>query len=331
MDVKQIKLSATASPKLSEITAPRTAAITTGCILVPAPGGDYHRALASLHRQTEPVDCIVAIGEPFGSETARGGAAARGESVLVRWVAPSVGDNLTTALNQALTKVQTDLVFYLRSDDRWTVDHLAQMRAVYKRNPEVDFVFCDARPEIASDEGAIHPADEVDLGYTAVATYLDLEYSGGPLSCLSMRRSLANRLMPLVDDPDWHDQPEVVLALGASLAGARKCHLRRTLSIVSESVQAAQNCRAGTRMDFSYRLRLLRLVGKLARQLRLDSDFVRQVIGLEYGSKAPNDRQTFERYCEYARLHQPDGPSRRRAIQTLLATKHQLGGQIAAG
>src|SRR2546421_4905275 len=91
--------------------------LTTHCIVVPASQGDYRRALTSLHSQTEPVDAITAIGEPSAGELLR-------TTASVRWMA-SASDNQIASLNAALSSNSSGLLFFLRSSDLLTPDHLA--------------------------------------------------------------------------------------------------------------------------------------------------------------------------------------------------------------
>lgn len=292
-----------------QIHVASTTSLTTHCIVLPGPEGDYPRALAALKSQTEPVDAITAIGEPSAVELF---------SALpsIRWMAPA-NDNQLSALNTALTSNSSGLLFFLRTGDLWMPDHLAQMRAVYAHQPEFDFVFCDF---LSSDDQAAKAnvaADRVDLGFSAISTYLDLDFVGGPLSCLSMRRTTLERIIPLVDDPDWQAQPEAHLVVAASLAGARKCHLRRPLVRIAPGSPTLSDHRQRLESDFDYRLKTLRLVSKLARHMQFDPEYVRQLVAMEYESQTADDWPLFVKYCRYVQTQQSDSFSRQRILLSM--------------
>jgi Glycosyl transferase family 2 len=298
-------------------SGPVRRAPSAACIVVPAPtANDYRRAFASLTNQTEPLNAIIAIGdaaEAAGRDKAELGAS----DTPLRWI-EATGTSQIGALNKALAAVDSQLVFFLRADDVWTPDHLAAMRRIYADRPEHDFVFCDAAhaktdgqttplPDQASD------ANSLDLGFTAVATYIDLDFVGGPLSCLSMRRAIIDRIAPLPDDVDWRQDVNTCLVLGASLAGARKCQLPRPLAMVADSsLNLSGDHRRRLAADFVYRLKVLRLVGKLTRHLRLDGNSILAHAGLEYQTQPANDWSTFATYRRYVERHVTDEVARAR-------------------
>jgi hypothetical protein len=280
--------------------------LTTHCIVLPNRHADCRQALASLERQSEPANTITAIGEPSAAELLR-------TSDSVRWFATS-GNQQIAALNAALASNRSDLVFLLRVGDAWTPDYLAQVRAVYAQQSEVDFVFCDVQPGGDLLPMSVGNAGCIDLGFSAVTTYLDFDFVGGPLSSLSMRRRLAERIAPLVDDSDWAEQPEACLVFAASLAGARKAHLPRPLVKLAPETPTFSNHRQQLETDFSYRLKALRLISRLARQLHFDTGFIRQLVNMEFESKAADDWSQFMKYCRSVQLHQSDRSSRRRIL-----------------
>src|SRR5262245_46951578 len=209
--------SAIAEPRVPSLIVPVPRALTATCIVVPAPiANDYRRAIASLTNQTEPLDAIIAIGDSADAAWCNEAALADSAPPL-RWIT-ATGLSPIAALNQSLAAVDSQLVFFLRADDAWTPDHLAVIRRVYTDQPEQDCVF--SGEVAAKTDGRTTPASDhspdvsfLDLGFTAVATYIDLDFVGGPLSCLSMRRSIVDRITPLPDDVDWRQDVNTCLVL----------------------------------------------------------------------------------------------------------------------
>jgi hypothetical protein len=69
-------------------------------------------------------------------------------------------------------------------------------------------------------------------------------------------------------------------------------------------------------MDFAYRLKIVRLVGKIARQLGLKPDFVKQLLVMEYNSR-PKGWQTIAKYCRLLQSCHPDTKSRRQILLSM--------------
>src|SRR4029450_6943051 len=128
-----------------------------------------------------------------------------------------------------------------------------------------------------------------------------------------MRPTISDRMPPLPDDVDWRRDVNTCLVLGASLAGARKCRLPRPLTMVADlSLDLSADPRRRLAADFAYRLKVLRLVGKLTRRLRLDGNSILAHAGLEYQTQPANDWSTFATYRRYVERHVTDEVARAR-------------------
>jgi hypothetical protein len=71
-----------------------------------------------------------------------------------------------------------------------------------------------------------HP-HAVDLGFTAIATYVLTAWYGAPTSAVSMRANWARRVVDLPNEfrATWRTSPDNCLVYGASVLGARKYYL----------------------------------------------------------------------------------------------------------
>jgi hypothetical protein len=71
--------------------------------------------------------------------------------------------------------------------------------------------------------------EDRDLGYSLIRTAYARSWIGAATSCLSMRRSLLQKILPLPFVDDWRIRADDCLVFGASLAGARKRFLAEPL------------------------------------------------------------------------------------------------------
>jgi glycosyltransferase involved in cell wall biosynthesis len=129
-----------------------------------------------------------------------------------------------SAFQRGLAVAQGDIVCFLDADDRWGVDYLERIGAVYDARPDVDFVFSDVCL-VGNESGRQGYAPrEVDLGYTVLSTWVHARWHGAPTSALSLRRPLAMRVLDLPPDflANWRISADNCLVFGASVLGAHK-------------------------------------------------------------------------------------------------------------
>jgi hypothetical protein len=258
----------------------RNGRLKTHCIHIGGTHND-HEDPACLTMQTEPVDAIT-----------------------------FVHSSLVTAISAALAAVRGELTFFLRDGDCWSDDFVSRIASVYQKHPEADVVYCNSIAEPEKNGRNSPEVEAIDLGFTAVATYAGLNHVAPPLSCFAIRRRVVERILPLVSDPDWATEPDACLSIAASLASARTFHL--PLPLVHLENIAPQPDPS----DFAHRLKLMRLVGKIANRLSLNPDFVKQFLVMEYTSQ-PKDPATITRYCRLLQAYLPDTRSRREILLSM--------------
>jgi len=128
------------------------------------------------------------------------------------------------AFQRGLACVDADVVCFLDADDRWDADYLQRIGGCFDRGREFDFVFSDVRL-CGNEQGVLGYADRaIDLGYTAISTYLDPHWYGAPTSALALRTAHARRALDLPGDlfATWRLSADNCLVYGASIFGARK-------------------------------------------------------------------------------------------------------------
>lgn len=132
-----------------------------------------------------------------------------------------------SAFRHGLAHVDADVVCFLDADDRWDTDHLAKLASVFDARGEVDFVFTDVRLFGEENRSMAFADRPMDLGYTAISTYILGQKYGAPTSALALRTPMARRTLDLPPDEvaRWKICADNCLVYGASILGARKLFL----------------------------------------------------------------------------------------------------------
>lgn len=132
------------------------------------------------------------------------------------------------AFQRGVAEVRADVACFLDADDRWEPGYLAQIGALYDQRRDVEFVFSDMHL-FGDEQRWMGYADRsLDLGFTAISTYMLMHWYGAPTSALSMRTSWARRVLALPPEmsDNWRLSADNCLVYGASVLGARKYYLR---------------------------------------------------------------------------------------------------------
>ncbi|MBN1333021.1 MAG: glycosyltransferase, partial [Synergistales bacterium] len=135
-----------------------------------------------------------------------------------------------SCFNTALPYLEGDYVFFLDSDDLYDREYLSRAVEYYRHNSICDFLFC--KPRLIDREA--NSLDQVKrktpyykehYGYTAAITWATHRWIGAATSCISMKRSLLEKILPIPYESDWITRADDCLVWGASLKGGYKCRL----------------------------------------------------------------------------------------------------------
>ena len=134
-----------------------------------------------------------------------------------------------SCFNEGFARAKGDIIFFLDSDDTYEPDYLERALSVYQHDQECDFLSCGRRL-FGDKEGVLLDFSvDRDLGYSVIqAAYLH-QWIGAATSCLSMRRHVLSKVLPLPFIEDWRIRADDCLVFGSSLAGVRKRYLARPL------------------------------------------------------------------------------------------------------
>jgi glycosyltransferase involved in cell wall biosynthesis len=187
---------------------------------------------SALHQKTECSVHVVIIddGSTDNSLTVIN-AVIRDESQCTV-ISKSNGGQLS-AFNAAISAVpqDTEIILFLDADDVLAPNCVEQLQVVYRSRPDIDCVFSTPRPFAGPEPDCVVDQTHVttDVGYTTAAAWIKREWIGAPTSGMSMRATLARKLLPIPLEKDWRIRADDCLVWGASLAGARKVHVGGTL------------------------------------------------------------------------------------------------------
>jgi glycosyltransferase involved in cell wall biosynthesis len=132
-----------------------------------------------------------------------------------------------SAFQHGVNAARADVVSFLDSDDCWEPEYLARLGELYDARADIDFVFSDLQLFDQQDRVMRFHDRAVDLGYTAISTYVLTQWYGAPTSALSMRMSWARQVLDLPESfqRTWRLSADNCLVFGCSVLGAHKYYL----------------------------------------------------------------------------------------------------------
>lgn len=269
---------------------------------------------SALSQSRAPLQVIVVDdGSSDGSPEAL--AERYGDDPRVTLVLGQNGGQLA-AFSRGLAHAQGDVIAFLDADDVWRPDYLRQLGDVFDGRKDVDFVFSDI--ELFGEEsGTMRFADRpMDLGFTAVSTYMLAKWYGAPTSALALRTPLARRTLDLPADMavSWRLSADNCLVFGASVLGSRKYF--QPTGCVRYRIHGGNGWwgRRTPSSEYLNRLRSRGLIEFYARTVGLDARCV-DLAKHEFKTKPEPSWREAKRYASLARLRQ--GPWWKRVERSL--------------
>ena len=221
-------LSVTASPAPADDASGSTSRPTRFAVVVTSYNyRDYvvEAVESALSQSRRPLQVIVVDdGSTDGSDALL--RERYGNDDRVTLVCASNGGQLA-AFQHGVSLAQAEVVCFLDSDDRWRPDYLARLGELYDARADVDFVFSDLQVFGREERVMKFHDGAVDLGYTAISTFVFTKWYGAPSSALSMRSGWARQALDLPESfrAIWRLSADNCLVFGCSVLGAHKYYL----------------------------------------------------------------------------------------------------------
>ena len=274
--------------------------MTTSCLIN---SYNYARfigdALDSALEQTVPFDEIIVVDDGSTDGTLELLMSKYAQHPAIQIISKSNQGQLS-CFNEGFARSKGDVIFFLDADDVYEPNYLEQTLDLYDRDPFIDFVFCGHRQFGQRDGVQLKFPEDRDLGYSVILAAFQRDWIGAPTSCLSMRRTVLERILPLPFLGDWRSRADDCLVFGASLAGARKYFLAQPL--VRYRVHG-ENQFFGRSMDklatYRRRLAINALFEHLERKLSYDVQRLAEVHHREFCTIA---KPTFRQLMAYFRI-----------------------------
>nr|WP_321985524.1 glycosyltransferase family 2 protein [uncultured Lichenicoccus sp.] len=202
------------------------------------------------------------------------------------------------AFRQGLALATGQVVAFLDADDYWERSYLEQVTAVYDSQPDIDFIFTDLTL-FGNEQGREAYSDRpVDIGYTALSTWMTGWWYGEATSALSMRRDWADRALDLPAGflQTWKLSADACLVFGSSLQGAHKYYL--PTGMVKYRVHGTNGWWHSKECEqrFLRRFRARSLINYYAREMAMDAA-TEDLIKLEFLSKTEPSHEEARRYA----------------------------------
>lgn len=274
--------------------------LTTSCIITHFECGRYiGEAVRSAVEQLVPFDEILLVddGSKDGSlETAREAAG----GPRVRLIEKPNGGQLS-AFNEGFAASSGEIIFFLDSDDVFEPELTREVLSAYADDPLRDFIFCRNRHiGLMSGLGGYGSRDR-DLGYSVISALQGRRWVGAPTSCLSMRRRVLEKILPLPLEEDWRTRADDCLVFGASIFGARKYYLATPLvQYRIHEKNAFVGAKQGSCQSYLLKLAVGRLLSYLGKKAGYDGRSLAQFAHRELRTVAQPTRAELSGYIRIA-------------------------------
>lgn len=254
-------------------------------------------AIESALAQTRAPAQVIAVDDGSTDGSTELLRARYGEDSRVTLLCGENGGQLA-AFQRGVAAADGDVLCFLDADDRWAPDYLQKIGALYDARRDVGFVFSDI--VLFGDETRTmgYADGPLDLGYTAISTWVLTHWYGAPTSALSLRRDFAERCLRLPDDyvRTWRLSADNCLVYGASVLGARKYYL--PTGSVGYRIHGNNGWWSKRSQTASYlnRLHSRALIGHYARMAGIDDSCI-ELAKMEFKTKPSPGWSETKRYA----------------------------------
>ena len=160
-------------------------------------------ALDSALRQTVPFDELILVDDGSTDGSVDAVLAAYANEPKLQVIAKE-NEGQLSCFNAGWSVCTGNIVFFLDADDTYEPTYVEETLRVFQINPHVDFVFTALR-EFGAAATRLEKVNLPDrnLGCSLIPTLFTGQWIGAPTSCLSMRRDLLAKILPVPWLEDW--------------------------------------------------------------------------------------------------------------------------------
>jgi glycosyltransferase involved in cell wall biosynthesis len=254
-------------------------------------------AIESVLAQSVPPSEVIVVDDGSTDETARILDEQFAGHKTVKVLHQRNGGQMS-AMVRGMEQADGDIICFLDGDDKYELNHLANVTKVFAEHNDIDFVFTAHRKFGDADEVIQYAPEDLDLGFCLIATLKNRVFMGSITSTMAITRHMSLTLLPVLRQvaPRWRMRAEDCVIYGVSLAGGKKYYLAEPTA-------------------------LYRIHGRNA------SRFGRMTSFDEYFAHGQRRDTAFELFCRHLGL----GPSvRLRVVQEFLSIKQPTRNQYRA-
>jgi glycosyltransferase involved in cell wall biosynthesis len=287
-------------------------------------------AIVSALSQTVPFDEIIVIDDASSDNSPRIIDQVTNDQSNITVIRHPQNMGQLAAFETGIIQSKGDLIFFLDADDVYAPNYLETSISVYKSKKHCEFLFCrkvdfgrHLPPNLFDIKRPVETRVAVavtDLGFSLVRTFEEKVWIGAPTSCLSIHRSLAERLFPLPVHDDWRIRADDCIVFGASLAGCRKFRLECSLvgyRIHGNNAWANNKWIDEPNVFFLRQVSIARLFNVLAERFRIEQH-ISNIAEFEFKTIPAPSFYELRRYSRIVMRNRARPTSRIRAIGVLI-------------
>lgn len=209
--------------------------IKTTCLINNFNYGDFIiEAVESALGQTVEFDEIIVVDDGSTDNSVQNLQEKYAQNSKVKLIIKEKNEGQLSSFNLGYSASSGEIICFLYSDDKYKPNYLESILKIYNLYSECDFLFCGYEKFKDLDSSELnktepHQENKIDVleyvrnrGCSAVSTLHTRRYIGSPTSTISMRRKIAEKILPFPYLEDWRIRADDCLVYGASLVGAIK-------------------------------------------------------------------------------------------------------------
>ncbi len=202
-------------------------------------------------------------------------------------------DGQLSCFNKAYNFLSGDIICFLDADDIYTPNYLKEIANIYNRYNDCDFLFVnkkyiDEYDKVIMEENNDKIKDDFvaieNLGFTLIRSFYLKYWLGSSTSCISIRKKILDKILPLPFEKDWKIRADDVLVWGASLVGAKKYKYKK--SLIKYRIHSS-NYFYGKKYDITYhyhrQINIIKMFKYILEKNKITPD-ITSLIFLEYDS-----------------------------------------------